>query len=441
MQNFSNIISQAVSKTLTSVFGGSFLLSGIRSGFKGKKTIVPADFTPVLRFAVCSDIHLNGEEGQLAAERFRQLFDDMYEYSASCSYNKLDAVMVAGDFSGGGAEKQYEMYNKITKEKLRKETQLLTVIGNHEFIDYRDVDATVGYTVYKKYISQELDTDVTINGYHFIGVAYDDNGKTFKSKLSWLKERLDNAAKENPDMPIFVYQHPHPFLTVYGSVNWGDRDLRKVLNNYPQVVDFSGHSHYCPADPRSVWQGAFTAVGCGSLSAFMGNLNYIEGDKDAPGKSGGAWVVECDKNGNILMRLYDIENRQFFSDVKYYFTDLTDKNKRTYNWHKQKSLDTAPVFEKGASVTVSKNEDGESVIFFPEAKGFYEAENYKITLLDANKKCVFAKTVISDYVRSTQNDVCVNVGKLPSGEYTVKINSYSPYAKKGEKLIKKVLVK
>ncbi len=441
MQNFSNLFSQTVSKTLTSVFGTSFILSALRSGFKGEKTSVPADFTPVLRFVVCSDIHLSGEEGQSAAERFRQLFDDMYTYSLSCAYNKLDAVMVAGDFSGGGAEKQYEMYNKITKEKLKPETQLLTVIGNHEFIDYRDKDATVGYTVYKKHISDELDTDIVINGYHFIGVAYDDNGKTFTGKLDWLRQRLDNAVKENPDMPIFVYQHPHPFLTVYGSVNWGDRELRKVLNNYPQVVDFSGHSHYCPADPRSVWQGAFTAVGCGSLSAFMGNLNYIDGDKDAPGKSGGAWLVECDKKGNILMRLYDIENRCFFSDVKYYFTELADKNKRTYNWHKQKSLDTPPVFEKGALVFASKNEVGESVISFPEAKGFYEAENYKITLLDSNKKCIFANTVISDYVRATKNDVCVNVGNLQSGEYTVKINAYSPYAKKGEKLIKKVLVK
>ena len=441
MQNVSNIFSQCVSSAATSLFGGVFSLSAIRSGCKGKKLSAPEGFAPVLRFAVCSDIHLNGEEGQEAAERFGQLFDDMYAYSASSAYNKLDAVVVAGDFSGGGAEKQYEMYNKITKEKLREETQLLTVIGNHEFIDYRDVDATVGYTVYKKYISEVLDTDVVINGYHFIGVAYDDNGKTFTGKVEWLKERLNNAVKENPDMPIFVYQHPHPFLTVYGSLIWGDRDLRKVLNNYPQVVDFSGHSHYCPADPRSVWQGAFTAVGCGSLSAFMGNLNYIEGDKDAPGKSGGAWVVECDKKGNILMRLYDIANRQFFDDVCYYFTDLVNKNKRAYNWQKQKSLDTAPVFKKGAEITASVDENGDALIFFPEANGFYEAENYKITVRNSDKKAVFAKTVISDYVRSTDNAVCVNAGKLPSGEYTVQVNSFSPYAKKGEKLIKKISVK
>ncbi len=436
----SNFISQTVFKVLTGIFGCAFLLPDLRSGLKGKETKVPSEFIPVLRFAVCSDIHLDGEEGQDTAERFRALFDDMYEYSSKEKYMKLDAVVVAGDFSGGGAEKQYEMYNKITKEKLRPETSLLTVIGNHEFIDYRDVDATVGYKVYKKYISEELDTDVVINGFHFIGVAYDDNGKTFKTKLNWLQERLDNAVKEDPKKPVFVYQHPHPFLTVYGSVNWGDRDLRRVLRAYPQVVDFSGHSHYCPADPRSVWQGAFTAVGCGSLAAFMGNLNYIDGDKDAPGKSGGFRVVEVDNNGNCLMKLYDIENRMFFSNCEYYFSSLSDKSKRAYTWHQQKSFDTAPEFPDDAVIKCEKNGD-ETVLLFPEAGGYYDAENYKITVYGADKKKVNELTAISDYVRAKKDLVSVNIGKVPGGKYKVKITAYSPYAKKGGTLTGSVTIK
>ena len=439
MKKNGNLVSQIAYKTLTGVWGAAFLPSGVKSGFKGKKTVVPDDFTPVLRFAVCSDIHLNGDVGQTAAVRFGQLFDDMYAYSEDCSYNKFDAMMVAGDFSGGGAEKQYVMYNKITEEKLRPETKLLTVIGNHEFIDYRDVDATVGYTVYKKYVNDEMDTDVVINGYHFIGVAYDDNGKTFKTKLEWLKDRLDKATAENPVMPVFVYQHPHPFLTVYGSVNWGDRDLRAVLNNYPQVIDFSGHSHYCPADPRSVWQGAFTAVGCGSLSALMGNLNYIEGDKDAPGKSGSAWVVEADSKGNVLMKLYDIENRQFFNDVQYYFTDLHSKSKRAYNWHKLKSLDTSPVFAGSAEISVVTNDENEVLLSFADAKGYYPAESYKVSVSGDNGFS-FEKTVISDYVRATENNVTVSLGVIAKGRYSAKIIAYSPYAKKGGVLKKKFTV-
>jgi hypothetical protein len=84
----------------------------------------------------------------------------MYEYAEGCEYKSLDAVIVAGDFTGGGAEKEYEMFNKIIKENKKDETQLLTILGNHEFIDYRDVDATVGYDVYRKYVNEDVDTDI-----------------------------------------------------------------------------------------------------------------------------------------------------------------------------------------------------------------------------------------------------------------------------------------
>lgn len=430
----SNVLSQLVFKVLSALLSIVFLFTGVQSGMKGEEIKTPEDFEPVLRFVACSDIHLNGEKNQENAIKFANMFKDAYNYAENSDYNKLDAVIVAGDFTGGGAEKEYQMYNKIVEENIKDETQLLTILGNHEFIDYRDVDASVGYDVFKKYVNEDVDTDVVINGYHFIGVSYDDDGKSFTGKMKWLDERLCNATKEDPDKPIFVYQHPHPIFTVYGSVNWGDITLRAVLSKYPQVVDFSGHSHYSPSDPRSVWQGEFTAIGCGSLAAFMGNLNYIEGDQDAPGKSGGAWIVEVDKYGNVSMKLYDVENRMFFENIDYYFTDLSDSTKRTYNWHKQESLDTAPVFPENAVITNSVNTDGETVITFPEAKGYYDAEDYKITVKNNANDVVFEKTVISEYVRATDDDVQVNLGVLDAGEYTVKVISYSPYAKKGETL-------
>ena len=429
-----NLFSQFISKFLTSLISIAFTLTGIKSGTSSEEVKVPDNFTPVLRFIVCSDIHLNGEENQEAAERLRNLFADMYAYSEGSEYKNFDAFLVAGDFTGGGAEKEYEMFNKIIAGNMKDGTQLITVLGNHEFIEYRDVDATVGYDVYKKLINEEVDTDIVINGYHFISVSYDDNGKSFTGKMSWLNERLANATKEDPSKPVFVMNHPHPFLTVYGSVNWSDMSLRTVLSKYPQVVDFSGHSHYAPVDPRSVWQGEFTAVGCGSLSAFMGNLNYIDGDKDAPGKSGGAWVVECDADGNVRMKLYDAANRMFFSNVEYYFTNLSDSSKRTYNWHKQMSRDTAPEFPENASVSAAVNENGEAVISFPEAAGYYEAENYKIKVTDSKNKTIYENTVISEYVRATDDDVTVSLGALAAGEYKVTVNAYSPYAKHGGQL-------
>ena len=435
-----NFFSQFIFKAFTILLSIVFAFSGPWGGITPEEVVhTPEDFTPVVRFVVCSDIHLDGDEKQQAAIRFANLFNDMYKYAESCEYKKLDAVLVAGDFTGGGAEKEYQMYNKIINENKKEDTQVLTILGNHEFIDYRDVDATVGYDVFRKYVNEDVDTDVVINGYHFIGVSYDDNGKTYSGKSEWLDERLAEATEEDPDKPIFVYQHPHPALTVYGSINWGDLDTRSVLSKYPQVINFSGHSHYSSSDPRSVWQGKFTAVGCGSLAAFMGNLNYIDGDKDAPGNSGGAWLVECDANGNVSMKLYDIENRMFFKNIDYYFTDLSDTSKRTHNWKKQKSLDTAPEFPQGATVTFDKDENSDTIITFPEANGYYPAEDYKITVSKDSKK-VYEQTVISEYVRATDDDVSVNLGQLSGGEYKVKIVAYSPYAKKGEKIIQTLKV-
>ena len=427
----SNFFSQFIFKLLTSVISFVYTITGIGVGTQGETKETPEDFTPVLRFVVCSDIHLNGEADQEAAVRFGNLFDDMYAYAENKEYTGLDAMVVAGDFTGGGAEKEYEMYNSIVNEHMKDSTQLLTILGNHEFIDYRDVDATVGYDVYKKFINENVDTDIVINGYHFIGVSYDDDGKSFSGKTKWLDERLRNATAEDPTKPVFVYQHPAPFLTVYGSVNWSDFNIRTVLSKYPQVVDFSGHSHYAASDPRSVWQGEFTAVGAGSLSAFMGNLNYIDGDKDAPGKSGGAWVVECDENGNVSMKLYDIENRMFFDNIDYYFTNLSDKSKRTHTWKQQMALDTAPEFSSGSQISAFVDENGDTIITFPEAKGYYYAEDYKITVTAANHKTVYESTVISEYVRATDDDVCVNIGKTEAGSYTVKVTAYSPYAATG----------
>ncbi|MBR5496930.1 MAG: metallophosphoesterase [Clostridia bacterium] len=428
-----NFFSQFVSQFLTSLIGVVFMFTGMKSGTTGQETKTPGDFTPVLRFIVCSDIHLNGKENQEAAVRMKNLFADMYAYGENSDYKNLDAFLVAGDFTGGGRENEYRMFNKIIEENMKSSTQLITVLGNHEFIEYRDVDATVGYDVYKKFINENVDTHVVINGYHFIGVSYDDDGKSFTKKMVWLDQELAKATKDDPSKPVYVINHPHPTLTVYGSVNWSDMSLRTVLNKYPQVVDFSGHSHYAPSDPRSVWQGEFTAVGCGSLSAFMGNLNYIEGDKDAPGKSGGAWLVECDADGNVSMKLYDIENRMFFGNIDYYFTNLSNSSKRTYNWHKQKSLDTAPLFPENAVISGTKEND-EVVISFPEARGYYEAENYKIKVTDSKNKTVFEQTVISEYVRATDDDVRVSLGNLSAGEYTVKVDSYSPYAMHGQQL-------
>ena len=112
-----NIFSQLIFKFLSALLSFTFAFSGTGGGLAPEEVVrTPDDFTPVVRFIACSDIHLNGDEDQEAAIRFANLFNDLYDYAESCEYQKVDAIIVAGDFTGGGAEKEYEMFNKIVEE-------------------------------------------------------------------------------------------------------------------------------------------------------------------------------------------------------------------------------------------------------------------------------------------------------------------------------------
>ena len=321
MFSFMNCIGQLLSGFLTIVFTALFSLSSLLGGINQDLPKTPEDFAPILRFVVCSDVHLDCTNDQNRETKFEALFTDTYKYAAKSSYKKLDAVIVAGDFANSGLDEEYIRFNELVDKNIKPETQLLTCMGNHEFINYRDYDATIAYERYKALINENVDTHIVINGYHFIGVSYDNNGKTFKGKTEWLDAQLKKASKDTPDKPIFVYQHPHPTATVYGSINWSDVDIRSVLTKYPQVIDFSGHSHYTSTDPRSVWQGSFTAIGTGSTRALMSNLNYFGHDKDAPGDSGTCWIVEVDADGNTRLQLWDLANHKFFEKNDFFLSN------------------------------------------------------------------------------------------------------------------------
>ncbi len=417
---FRRIINAVIASAFTCYFGVYSLVGGVNK----QPPEVPEDFTPVLRFAVCSDVHLSGEENQANAKRFTALYNDTYDYAATQSYKGFDAVIVAGDMTGGGREPEYEMFMKIINDNTVGDTQTLVCMGNHEFIEYRDYDATIGYDVYKKFVSEDVDTHTVINGYHFIGVSYADDGKTFKSKVEWLKAELDKAVADTPDKPIFVFQHPHPTLTVYGSVNWSDLDIKTTLMKYPQVVDFSGHSHYASCDPRSINQTSFTSVGTGSLGALMkatlttsAAMSICRVRPQLSGLPRSTPRATCFSSSTTPSATASLTTCSIISPTSQIRAQsIIPGNLR--------SIDTAPQFPQGAKVSVSTDSEGETVLNFPNAKGCFDAENYRITV-KSGAKTVWSDTVVSNYGRADLTEMEVNVGKLDKGEYTVTIAPYS----------------
>lgn len=435
MFTFANFLNNTASTLITIFFALYFSVYSFLGGTNQPLPKAEEEFTPVVRFAVCSDVHLGWDRHDEVIKHFKDAIDGAYNYAEnSPTYKSLDAILIAGDMTGGGREEEYTWFTSILNEKVKEGTQTLVCLGNHEFMAYRDVDASQGYAMFKKYVSEEVDTHKVINGYHFIGVSYASDGKTFSGKAKWLKDQLDQAVKDDPTKPIFVFQHPAPFGTIYGSLSWGSLTIKSILSFYPQVVDFSGHSHYSTSDPRTINQTSFTSVGAGSVSRLMSNINYIDGQDDTPYESGSCWIVEADANGNVRLQLYDVVSGRLFDNVDYFLKDVANVKSRPYTWGNQKSLDTAPTFPENAEITANTFENGSVEIKFPEAYGYYEAESYDVIVKNIETGDTFSKPIVSSYCRADLEEVSVNFSELAKGEYKIKITPCSPFSKRGDSI-------
>ena len=106
-----------------------------------------------------------------------------------------------------------------------------------------------------------------VGGYDFIAFSSDNKHSYDAEDCAKLVPALDAAVARDPSKPIFVVTHFHPKDTVDASHGGSGRPaLREILNRYPQVVSFSGHTHSPLHDERCIWQGEFTAVNTSGLS-------------------------------------------------------------------------------------------------------------------------------------------------------------------------------
>lgn len=433
MISFMNTARILLAKLLSSLYVITTVFAGVPVNVK-EPTKTPDNFEPVIRFAVCSDVHLNGEDDQAEAKRLEKLINFMYDYSADKSYKNFDALCMVGDTCNTGKEIEYDKLNEILDNNLRDETKLLICTGNHEYINTRDYDASLSARLFESKMNRALDTHTEINGYHFVLASYSDDGKTFKSKLNWLDDEITKAEKASGDKPVFVFQHPAPFATVYGSINWGDFDIPRVLLKHPRVIDFSGHSHYPVNDPRSMWQGGYTALGCGTLSYFETELDGIAGNFPYDNENAAQfYIVECDKAGNTRILSYDLITDTFF-DNEYYLTNLAKRNFE-YSYAKMKVRDKAPEWKADTKITTTKNEKGETLLIFEGASDKYIVESYKVNVSEG------AKSVMSDNFSGKymylyeENIYDVNLGKLTAGKtYSVQIIALNAYAETSKAL-------
>lgn len=386
----------------------------------------PVDFVPTIRLIAFTDTHNQNENPVDAVDTAYALFDDDPVYAG------IDGIFGLGDFSSIGTEPDYSNYYNTVKAHVREETPFINILGNHEMKNKDEY-----YDLFVNTFGHEPDTVTEINGFSCIAFS-GERGLTEwtfnPDSLKWLSDEIYKAEEKADGKAVFVFQHPHPWGTVYGSTIWGNEQINVVLDGHSCVVDFSGHSHFPSNDPRSINQTTYTAFGCGAMARFELDKNFIwgqhpEGYEDAAQMC----VIEADDDGSVRIRSYDLLSDTYICE--YYIDDVNDTKNYTYTYKNMRMHDARPVFADDTKASAHVDETGEWLLTFDEADtpdGFIVHE-YHISIFDSKGLIVYSKDLLDDYYLANGLDTArfhIGTDTLKSGEkYTMFVTAESAYYK------------
>ncbi len=401
-------------------------------------------FVPVLRFIAASDTHI-ADNNDVNARRIEKMMGIGYEIAdGDANYNKLDAVLIAGDLTNDGTKTEFDKFWNALGGSMREGTRFVGVVAkNHDGYKMKRTELRDYFT---DLTGADADFHAVINGYHFIGLSASKNDAQHydASQLVWLKQQLDAAVKEDPNRPVFVTHHEHVRGTVYGSSlyeGWGVPYFTAILRQYPQVVDFSGHSHYPLNDPRSLWQGKFTAVGTGAITYSEFTIDDTRTYHPADSSdTASCWIVEVDINNNIRLRGMDVNENACLCE--YLLKNPANPENRDYIPVKRMAQSKPPVFAEDAALQVEPG-FGACVVTAPAAAS---ADGMPIVLYRAyakNKAGVIVETAwtLPQYYRAVeQNEIVLTLDGLAQGEYTVGVVAETAYGVQSKPVEKKITV-
>ena len=420
-----------------------------------------------LSFGVISDIHFENNVGEGAMVKVPRALKNLTSQKA------LDAIAVCGDLANSGKASEYEMLTSVFTDKSNFTNPvgtLLFMMGNH---DNMDSNGTANYQEGLKSFNggelYPLHQYKVIKGYPFITISMRTSSSNDTSSaatgtaaypadvVQQLETWLEQASKECPGKPIFVFTHVPPRWTVYGSWPeyesggaWAMKVLNPVLNKYPQAVVFAGHSHYPLGDPRSIHQGAnpnsdrqnyYTVVNTASTTYSEVNPGAVNIGIHPEGYTNvteGLIINELE-NGDIEIRRYDTfrnleigADRRWvlkapFDGSKFEYADTrdTDDNPNSVTLWTGKP---APVFTKSAEVTV-KPTSFDATVSFPQATDNECVFRYRVRLskggLVLAEKFIFSQfylntdtpKTLSSYISGLKSDT----------EYQVEVVAYDSY--------------
>jgi hypothetical protein len=347
----------------------------------------------------------------------------------------IDAIFVVGDLTDHGDEGQYTQFVSCFNNpaNIPSEVGKYYLMGNHD--NYSGAMAPI---YYREKTGQELHQYVVIKNYPFITIsqngsnAYGDGMSDYNIEArNFLSEKLALARQTHPGKPIFVFVHVPPRNTCYGSSTnegWGMTVLLPILNNYPEAIVFSGHSHFPLGDPRSIHQDKFTTINDGS-STYSEVENNVVDDGVHPQEYVNVTegvIVNVLKSGDVEIERWDTYRNEEILP-RWTVKAPHDGSKFTY---KTRNGLPAPSFSDGIKPTVAYNEGLLScTVTFPQATDNEAVFRYRIEILDGSNTVASYTKFSQFYLNSaTPNPLSVLMSNLPpSKTLTARVKALDSY--------------
>ncbi|WP_425310203.1 metallophosphoesterase [Ammonicoccus fulvus] len=376
---------------------------------------------PIAIFPVVSDIHINSGSATSAT-----LTNALGQFNALAP--DMDAFVAVGDLTDYGRADELTKLMGLLDRGLGNDVQRMLLNGNHEYYNGLPT-ATADQQFLDITRMSSLNQHLEINGLHLIGINY----RATADDVAWLRDQLAAAAKADKKAPIFVFFHYPLSDTVYGSEEWGSDNpaLYDALKPYPQVITFSGHSHYALEDPRSIMQADFTTVNTGDGLYYMelerGRLqgNIVESASNLHQ----ALLVKAYKNRVEIHRL-DIHTGRPTGEP-WVIKQPTNKNKFDYTAQRDK---VAPVWPRDPRLVAQGTGLRTAKVAFDQASDNLMVHHYEFKAINRDTGAAdLTTTAFSEFYRDpvpTRLEFDL-AGLTPGATYDLQVTPVDSFGNRG----------
>ena len=421
----------------------------------------------VFSVAALSDVHIGN--GYNSEAKFTSALNQLKNRAAEKDSDGLDAVMIAGDIinttNTGQISTLKQLYEAVFDPV---KVPLIYTVGNHDMNPGCNwsTNTVTQNAVFHDILGDNYfltDQDQTmrknfecrhcvVGNYHIIGITPNNANPVLYDANStlWLDNVLEQITTAEPEKYVLLITHPMIYNTVYGSTlgtYWYTSTLTDILNKYPQVVTFSGHLHFPLNDPRSVWQGNFTSMGCASCSymAFEGG-NYENKSSNTVLNDAGDYsqglLVQFDANGFMRATRMDFFHSTVIGKAWEMAPPASDRSHLdTYNHTALRAANAAPTLST-LEVECGDVNNGVAPVTARWAAGTDDefVHHYGYTLRKGGSILV-SKLIMSDFYRCPQtsmmkSEYVFSLGNLEEGDYSLEIKAYDSWDAQSDPLVK-----